>query len=657
MADIGIDLGTTNSVLAFLRGGPELINIRGKQLLPSAVALDEGEWVIGYGAKSLAASIPESVVTSPKRSMGTDKKYSLGGKTYTPVDMSAMILAEIKKHAEQFLGEPVDSAIVTIPAHFNQQQVEDTKKAAEQAGLKVAKLLAEPVAAAATYGSGGDETILVFDLGGGTLDCTVVEMFDNQIVGLDGDNWLGGDDFDNRIVDRMCLELKNQGLDAYQDEAIRRKMKIKAENYKINLSETNSTQVEFSHTANGKPYAIDFRLTRKEYNSLIADLVDRAIDKAKHAVAKAELQLSDIDVVLLVGGSTLTPYVQERLEQEFGKKPSVRVDPMLAVALGAAVCTRDLAVNPGEHRVKLRSRAEIWSEPQYPLKGRTTPGSKVSVTGGSAPVDVTAKDDGSFEVNVPLNAGNVNDITVEATSPKGDTSKAVHRIRHDAQAIGAFEPVAMPEIKSQLPRNLLLGVSSEEFGGSFEDWMVATIVEANKTLPTTGEIDRFGCKANSMPFTLMIPVYEGHDPEHEIPIGAFNSFLGMLTVSCPPTPQPTQIVISFDVDDSRNMLLRCWFKNDPSVSNEIRLNSQALSKDKMHLIERTEMAINNAGTRVRPDEKARINRKKQAVIDMSSRFGVQPSGELFKQIMEAGNELKADVNALEQRTNTENLQR
>jgi len=655
MADIGIDLGTTNSVLAFLRGGPELINIRGKQLLPSAVALDEGDWVIGYGAKSLAASLPENVVISPKRSMGTDKKYELGGKTYTPVDMSAMILAEIKKHAEQFLGEPVDSAIVTIPAHFNHQQVEDTKKAAEQAGLKVAKLLAEPVAAAATYGSGTDETILVFDMGGGTLDCTVVEMFDNQIAGLDGDNWLGGDDFDNRIVDRMCQELKNQGLDAFQDENIRRKMKIKAETYKINLSDTNGTQVEFSHTVAGKTYAIDFRLTRKEYNSLIEDLVTRAVDKAKHAVKKADLEVEDIDVVLLVGGSTLTPYVQERLEQEFGKKPSVKVDPMLAVALGAAVCTQDLAVNPGEHRVKLRSRARVWSDSSYPIKGRTTPGSKISVTGGAEPADGTTNPDGSFEVPVKLRPGAVNDLTVDATSPDGKQAKAVYRIQHDAQAIGAFEPTLMPEIKPLLPRNVLLGTDSEHVGGTFDDFLVAKIVEAGKALPTTGENDQFGCKANPNPFTLRIPVYEGHDAEHEIPVGDFNSFLGMLTISCPPTSQPTQLVMSFDIDDSRNMLLRCWFKNDPSVSNEIRLASQALSRDKMHLIERTEMAINQAGTRIRPDEKSRINRKKQALIDLSSQYWVKPETEVFKQILATGNELKADVAALEARTNTENL--
>jgi actin-like ATPase involved in cell morphogenesis len=651
MADIGIDLGTTNSVLAFLRGGAEVISIRGKQLLPSAVALDEGDWVIGYGAKSLAASIPENVVISPKRSMGTDTKYTLGGKTYTPVDMSAKILAEIKKHAEQFLGEPVDSAIVTIPAHFNQQQVEDTKKAAEQAGLKVAKLLAEPVAAAATYIANGDEKILVFDMGGGTLDCTVVDMFDNQIIGLDGDNWLGGDDFDARIVDRMCEELKKQGFDAYQDAPIRRKMKVKAEVAKINLSETNSTQVEFNQTVNGKTYALDFRMTRKEYNALIEDLVTRAIDKAKQAVQKAEMDVGEVDVVLLVGGSTLTPYVQERLQQEFGKPPMVRVDQMLAVALGAAICTRHLAVNPGEHRVKLRSRAEVWSEPEYTVLGRTTPHSRVAASGGAAAVETTANADGTFELVVPLQAGSVNDITVEATTPAGETSKAMHRIRHDVQAMKKVEPSEMPEIKPQLPRNILLGVNSKALGGGPGDYLVSKIVDAHVSLPVTGQSDEYGCpEPVPNPFTLQIPVYEGHEPEHEIPVGEFNTYLGMLNVSCPATTQPQQVVISFEIDDSRNMLIRCWFKSDPSVSNEIRLNGQALSSDKLHLVERTEKAINLAGSRLRPDEKARLNRKKQALIDMSKQFTLQATPELFQQVAATGRELKADVAALEART-------
>src|SRR5260370_20798708 len=207
---MGIDLGTTTSVLAFLRGAREVINIKGKSILPSAVMYDEGDWVVGTAAKAQQAARPDTVIVSPKRHMGTDTVYTIAGEKYTPADMSAKILKEIKKHAEAFLGEPISKAIITIPAHFNQQQIDDTHKAAGEAGLNVGKLLQEPVAASATYPSGGDERVLVFDMGGGTLDCTVVDTFDAKISGMSGDNWLGRDDFDWRIVHRLLQLLKEE---------------------------------------------------------------------------------------------------------------------------------------------------------------------------------------------------------------------------------------------------------------------------------------------------------------------------------------------------------------------------------------------------------------------------------------------------------------
>ncbi|NOX55923.1 MAG: Hsp70 family protein, partial [Planctomycetes bacterium] len=552
MADIGIDLGTTNSVLAFLRGGPEVISIKGKSTLPSVVAYDDGQFIVGSAAKSLAAAI-DDVVVSPKRGMGTDQQYSVAGKTYTPVDISAMILEEIKKHAEEYLGEPVQNAIITIPAHFNHKQVEDTREAAERAGLKVGQLLAEPVAAAAAYGSGSDEVILVFDMGGGTLDCTVIDMFDNQILGLSGDNWLGGDDFDQRIVDRMLKEMEAEGVDISEianDKKFRIKLKQKAEIYKINLSDTSRAQVEYVGKVAGAACYIDFSLTRNEYNELISDLVDRALEKADEAVERAELKKSDIDVILLVGGSTLTPYVQERLEAHFGKPASKRVDPMLAVGLGAAICTRDLAVGAAEHAVRLRSRAEIWSDSTYPLRGRTTGDSKIEVTGGAEPVDGAADESGQFSVDVPLKENAVNDLTVVAVSPAGETAKAVYRIRHDIQAEQAEEPEEIPPPKPTLPRNILLGLI---------DHHIAKIIGAGSNLPTCGESDQFFCEPNPYPFKLQIPVYEGHDPNHEIPFGPFNTALGTMYIDCPPTPQQTQLVLSFEVNESRDITIRCWF--------------------------------------------------------------------------------------------------
>ena len=266
MADIGIDLGTTNSVAAYLRGGAEIIPVGNQPLLPSAVAYEDGNWIVGQMAKDLAIA-SDHVVISPKRGMGTDRTYMLGGKSYTPINMSAMILAEIRKAAEAKLGEPVTSAIITHPAHFSQKQIEDTQAAGAEAGMKVSRLLAEPVAAIATYGTGGEDMVLVFDLGGGTLDCTVVNTFDAKILGLAGDNYLGGDDFDYRIVDRMAKHLQqDSGIDLTGDEKARMQLKSIAEACKKNLSIVNKVQVEFSRKLvgnnKGKVAMIDFPLTR-----------------------------------------------------------------------------------------------------------------------------------------------------------------------------------------------------------------------------------------------------------------------------------------------------------------------------------------------------------------------------------------------------------
>lgn len=644
MADIGIDLGTTNSVLAYLKGGPEIINIKGKAILPSAVAYDEGEWIVGTAAKNLAPT-KAHVVTSPKRFMGTEKTYEIGGRTYTPVDMSAKILEEMKRTAESFLGEPVTSAIITTPAHFNMQQVEDTRKAAKLAGLKVGKLLAEPVAASATYGSGGEETILVFDLGGGTLDCTVVDTFDAKILGLSGDNWLGGDDFDNRIVDRMIKHLQQtSGIDLSGDEKARLRLKAEAEKYKINLSEAKSTQIEFVGKLADKVCSIDFRLSRDEFQAMIDDLVGKALEKAAEAVERAGLTKSDIDVVLLVGGSTLVPYVQERLTKYFGKPPSKKVDPMLAVGLGAAICTRDLPWDDKTHRVILRSRAEVWSQTSYTLKGRTTSGSRIEVSGAAQPVQGTAKSDGQFALDIGLAANTVHDVTVKATSPEGGTAKAMHRIRHDAKA-GAIEPPPAPTIEAIVPRNILLN-----YIDNGEPDHVAVLVPAGAPLPYSVEIsDRFACSANPTPFTLRGPVYEGHYPENEIPFGPFNTYLGELTMQCPATPRDTEVVLAVDVDESRILHLRCWFKHDPSVSGKVTIQPSALNIERMHLIERVDVVLNRGGERLRPEEKTRVQRKKQAMLDLCEQYVADHVSETRQRIIATGKELQTELKTLEQR--------
>jgi len=644
---IGIDLGTTNSVVAYLKGGPELINIKGRPWLPSVVAYDHDVFLVGQSAKNLAATSDE-VIISPKRMMGTDHKYSIAGRTFTPVNASAMILKEIKSNAEQLLNDKVDMAVITIPAYFNQQQVNDTQKAAEEAGLKVGKLLAEPVAASATFGSGGEDIILVFDFGGGTLDCTVVDAFDAKILGLSGDNWLGGDDFDRRIVDRMAKLLKEQsGVDVSANEKARVKLKQKAEEAKINLSDATSTQVEFMGKLDGKLCEISFLLTRDEYNRMIDDLVTRSLQKADEAIHLAGMTKDDIDIVLLVGGSTLTPYVQERLTKHFGKAPSKRVDPMLAVGLGAAICTRDVPWDDKSHRVILRSRAEVWPTPTYTIRGKTTKGSTIEISGAAEPADGSAGEQGDFAVEVKLKPNDINDVTVKAVAPTGEVAKAVHRIRQDANTqVKAEEPPPPPVIAATIPRTIMLGLKND---------YVSPVLKAGTELPKSiEEANQYSCSANAIPFTLQIPVYEGHMPEHEIPYGPINTYLGMLEIQCPPTAADTPLVIAFEVDESRKMMFKCWFKEDPSVFNEITLKPQSLSRDKWHLLERVDTMLNTGGERIRPDERKLVNHKKQALIDLCEQYagasqGSAETNSIRERIIQIGNELKSEITAIEKK--------
>ena len=650
MADIGIDLGTTNSVVAYLRGNPEVIQIKGHALVPSALAYQDGEWVIGHAAKSLAGG-SAYVITSPKRYMGTDKVYEVQGRNFTPINLSAMILKFIKKNVEEYLNEPVTSAIITHPAHFNLKQIEDTQAAGVEAGLKVSRLLAEPIAASATYGSGGEDIILVFDLGGGTLDCTVVNTFDAKILGLSGDNYLGGDDFDYRIVDRMAKHLlKESGVDISGDERARLQLKAKAEMAKKNLSDVKSTQVEFVGKLQGnnagKLVALDFTLSRAEYNEMIKDLVDRSLEKADEALSRAGLAKDDLDVVLLVGGSTLTPYVQERLAKHFGKDPAKKVDPMLAVGMGAAMCTRDLPWDEKTHRVMLRSRADVWSGPAYPVKGRTTARSKLVIMGGAKAAEGVADAEGKFSLEVNLHQNGPNDLTVEATSPKGETAKAHHRLRHDMKAGKTEEPAPESIIHPMLPHNIMLGLEGDE---------VAILIPHGQELPYTGVSNIFSTRGgipNAHP--LIGPVFQGHTPEHEIPYGPFNMRVGELRVQCPPTTKyegSIPLVVEFEVNESSQVRIKCRFREDPSVSGEVTLTCKNVAREDLHLVDRAERALVESGERISPDEKARISRKKQALIDLCEQYHASPSPDTRTQIISTGNELKTMVKAVEQRFN------
>ena len=343
---IGIDLGTTNSCVAILEGDePKVIqNPEGARTTPSVVAFKNGETQVGEVAKRQAITNPNTI-QSIKRHMGTDYKVDIEGKNYTPQEISAMVLQNLKKTAEDYLGESVDKAVVTVPAYFNDAERQATKDAGKIAGLEVERIVNEPTAAALAYGldkTDRDEKILVFDLGGGTFDVSILELGDGvfDVLSTAGDNHLGGDDFDNKIIDHMVAEFKKEnGIDLSQDKMALQRLKDAAEKAKKDLSGVSSTQISLPFITAGEagPLHLEMTLTRAKFDELTADLVERTKIPVRQALKDAGLSQSEIDEVILVGGSTRIPAVVEAVRKETGKEPNKSVNPDEVVAMGAAI--------------------------------------------------------------------------------------------------------------------------------------------------------------------------------------------------------------------------------------------------------------------------------------------------------------------------------
>jgi molecular chaperone DnaK len=344
---IGIDLGTTNSVVAVMEGGsPEIIvNAEGGRLTPSVVGFNKnGERLVGQTAKRQAVINPERTIQSIKRHMGTDYTAQIDDKKYTPQEVSAMILQKMKKDAEDYLGETVTDAVITVPAYFSDSQRQATKDAGRIAGLNVLRIINEPTAAALAYGLDKDEdqTILVFDLGGGTFDVSILEIGDGvfEVKATNGNNRLGGDDFDQRVMEHLISEFKRDtGIDLGKDKSALQRLKEAAEKAKIELSSTMQTNISlpFITALDGVPQHLDINLTRAKFEELTADLVEATMGPARQALKDARLSAGDIDKVILVGGSTRIPAVQEAIKREIGKEPHKGVNPDEVVALGAAI--------------------------------------------------------------------------------------------------------------------------------------------------------------------------------------------------------------------------------------------------------------------------------------------------------------------------------
>ncbi len=344
---IGIDLGTTNSCVAVMEGGEPVViaNPEGARTTPSVVGFSkQGERLIGRVAKRQAITNPEGTVSSIKREMGTNYRVTIDGKTYTPQEISAMILAKLKADAENYLGEKVTEAVITVPAYFNDAQRQATKDAGRIAGLDVKRIINEPTAAALAYGvdKEQDQKIMVYDLGGGTFDVSIIEMGDGvqEVLATAGNNRLGGDDFDNRIINWMADEFrKDNGIDLRNDKMAMQRLKEAAEKAKIELSGVMQTAINlpFITVDASGPKHLDMTLTRAKFNELTADLVESTMGPVRQALADSGLSPSDLNKVLLVGGSTRIPAVQDAVKKYMGKEPFKGINPDECVALGAAI--------------------------------------------------------------------------------------------------------------------------------------------------------------------------------------------------------------------------------------------------------------------------------------------------------------------------------
>ena len=344
---IGIDLGTTNSCVAVLEGGePKVIaNAEGNRTTPSVVAFKGDEELVGEVAKRQAVTNVKNTISSIKRKMGTSEKVEAGGKKWTPEEISAKILGKLKKDAESYLGEKVTKAVITVPAYFNDAERQATKNAGKIAGLEVERIINEPTAAALAYGLDKQDklqTILVYDLGGGTFDVSILELGDGvfEVKATSGNNRLGGDDFDARVTDYLVNEFKKEhGIDLSKDTMAMQRIKDAAEKAKKDLSSMTTTQISLPFIAQNDegPVHLDMTLTKAKFEDLCRDLFDSTLEPVRKALKDANITAKDIDKVILVGGSSRIPYIQELVKKELGQEPNKSVNPDEVVAMGAAI--------------------------------------------------------------------------------------------------------------------------------------------------------------------------------------------------------------------------------------------------------------------------------------------------------------------------------
>ena len=571
---IGIDLGTTNSCVAVMEGGKPVVitNPEGSRTTPSIVSFSKtGERLVGDLAKRQAITHPDKTVRSIKRKMGTDSRTTIDDKNYSPQEISAMILQKLKSDAESYLGETVTEAVITVPAYFNDAQRQATKDAGKIAGLDVKRIINEPTAAALAYGldNENEQTIMVYDLGGGTFDVSIIDIGDCviEVLATSVDNRLCGDDFEHRIIDHLIKEFqKEEGIDLSGDKMAMQRLKDAAENAKKELSNMTTTDINIPFiTANEDGYKnLSVRLTRAEFDRLTADLVERTMTPVRNALSDADLKASQLDKVLLVGGSTRIPAVQEAVKKITGKEPSKSLNPDECVAIGAAVQGGKLSGEAGSGDILLLDVTPLTLGIET-MGGVATPLIERNTT-------IPAKKSQVFST-AENNQTAVDIHVVQGERPMAKDNKTLGRFRLDGIP-AAPRGVPQIEVTFDIDANGIVNVTAKDLGTGKEQKITITA----STNLSDDEIDKAVKEAEQ---------YASEDKKRKEAIDAVNEADAMVFQTEKSLEElgdkvPATDKSAIETELSKLKVLVDKHKNNPAVSEsevaELKSQTEALTK-------------------------------------------------------------------------------